>query len=531
MLPPSLGARERAMPKPNELGYATIEAGNCAVVVSDSATIAQEIHKRTGTLASQYPDVRVFLEFYDASKAPQCRYARRMAHEEEKMKRLMDQGPSQNELQPLPWGQGQSVPQADQSGNQPAAWGPGWSAQSAAPPWVPQGQGQSVPQADQSGNQPAAWGPGWSAQSAAPPWVPQGQGQSVPLEGQSGNQPASWGPTNFPPAWCAPSELPAWGLQGPEAEAQAQAQVTTWGATSGPPAWGAQDQGHSVQLESQSGNQPVSSWRSRSPLRHTTSHDTAAKRRRSKSPTSDAARISNLETGSDLTKRLDHGGEMEKNHSTRVKKQTRGDKKGRNLHRSDITQRTVAPYLGKYALSEDEQIRIQLHGTEVFKRDDRYREQNTCANCGHHGHWLGDCAFPDDDGSIGGCPLCNSKMHCWDQCSRAQSLSTRIKAELIVLRRANKPPIRSRLPFIKVLQDALDKSFEYLFAEAPGMPWTMEFTRNEMYKKFEDQAWINKEPYLAKEFPRDEESSEGTLAEIAHRESLTEEEHQLFLNI
>ncbi|KAK1714095.1 uncharacterized protein BDZ83DRAFT_550747, partial [Colletotrichum acutatum] len=78
----------------------------------------------------------------------------------------------------------------------------------------------------------------------------------------------------------------------------------------------------------------------------------------------------------------------------------------------------------------------------------------------------------DDDGSIGGCPLCNSKMHCWDQCSRAQSLSTRIKAELIVLRRANKPPIRSRLPFIKVLQDALDKSFEYLFAEAPGMPWT-----------------------------------------------------------
>ncbi|KXH35795.1 hypothetical protein CSIM01_00509 [Colletotrichum simmondsii] len=449
MLPRSRGAKERSMLDPNELGYVTIEKSG--YLVSKSATIGAEIQERIGPLASQYTDVRVFWEFFDASKVPQCRYARKIAQEEEE-NRLMGQSSSQRELQPLPWGQGQSVPQADQSGNQPAAWGP---------------QDQAQIQEGQSRNQPAPFGHagfarGWGAQSGAPPRVPQGQGQSVPLED----------PTS---------------------------------------------------------NQLTSSWRSRSPLRYTTSHDTAAKRRRSKSPPSDVARIHNLAKGSALTKRLDQGDEKEKDYSTRVKRRTRGDKKGRNLHQSDITQRTMAPYLGKYALSEDENIRIQLYGTEVLKRDDRYREQNTCANCGHHGHWLGDCAFPDDDGSIGGCPLCNSKMHCWDQCSRAQSLSTRIKAELIVLRRANKPPIRSRLPFTKILQDALDKSSEYLFAEAPGMPWTMEFTRNEMYKKFEDQAWINKEPYLAKEFPRDEKSSEGTLAEIAQRESLTEEEHQSFL--
>ncbi|KXH29384.1 hypothetical protein CSAL01_13707 [Colletotrichum salicis] len=119
-------------------------------------------------------------------------------------------------------------------------------------------------------------------------------------------------------------------------------------------------------------------------------------------------------------------------------------------------------------------------------------------------------------------------MHHWDQFERAKSLSTRHEVILMVVRRANKPLIRSRLPFTSLLQDVLDNEDEDLFKDAPGMPWTMEFTRTQINKEFKDHAWITEEPYNVEELPYDAESSDGTLWEIAQRENLAGEVHQPF---
>ncbi|KAF0319485.1 hypothetical protein GQ607_013304 [Colletotrichum asianum] len=93
---------------------------------------------------------------------------------------------------------------------------------------------------------------------------------------------------------------------------------------------------------------------------------------------------------------------------------------------------------------------------EWTKRDGENRDL-TCGNCGLRGHILLDCLWPDQDGWIQGCPLCNSKEHHLEGCDRMQRLTERDMFGILVLRRANKPPLKTTEAWIEWVVLALER--------------------------------------------------------------------------
>ncbi|KAI8198654.1 hypothetical protein K4K52_009453 [Colletotrichum sp. SAR 10_76] len=93
---------------------------------------------------------------------------------------------------------------------------------------------------------------------------------------------------------------------------------------------------------------------------------------------------------------------------------------------------------------------------EWTKRDGENRDL-TCGNCGLRGHILLDCLWPDQDGWIQGCPLCNSKEHHLEGCDRMQRLTERDMFDILVLRRANKPPLKTTEAWIEWVMLALER--------------------------------------------------------------------------
>ncbi|KAI8280829.1 hypothetical protein K4K60_004644 [Colletotrichum sp. SAR11_57] len=90
-------------------------------------------------------------------------------------------------------------------------------------------------------------------------------------------------------------------------------------------------------------------------------------------------------------------------------------------------------------------LRGSIKGVEAWDPE-RLAQHAICGNCGHTGHLLVDCAFPDDSGFISGCPVCNTKLHNANDCLRVQPLSPRDLVSFIIVRRGNKPPLRCRDP-------------------------------------------------------------------------------------
>lgn len=93
---------------------------------------------------------------------------------------------------------------------------------------------------------------------------------------------------------------------------------------------------------------------------------------------------------------------------------------------------------------------------EWTKRDGENRDL-TCGNCGLRGHILLDCLWPDQDGWIQGCPLCNSKEHHLEGCDRTQRLTERDMFDILLLRRANKPPLKTTEAWIDWVVLALER--------------------------------------------------------------------------
>ncbi|GJN79858.1 hypothetical protein PLIIFM63780_003380 [Purpureocillium lilacinum] len=66
-----------------------------------------------------------------------------------------------------------------------------------------------------------------------------------------------------------------------------------------------------------------------------------------------------------------------------------------------------------------------------------------CGNCGKFDHELAICVRPGKDGTIFGCPVCNSGSHSVDTCWRWANSSTKTKFTLLVENRARMVPIHT----------------------------------------------------------------------------------------
>uniref|UniRef100_L2FVT4 CCHC-type domain-containing protein n=1 Tax=Colletotrichum fructicola (strain Nara gc5) TaxID=1213859 RepID=L2FVT4_COLFN len=115
-------------------------------------------------------------------------------------------------------------------------------------------------------------------------------------------------------------------------------------------------------------------------------------------------------------------------------------------------------------------LRGSIKGVEAWDPE-RLAQHAICGNCGHTGHLLVDCAFPDDSGFISGCPVCNTKLHNANDCLRVQPLSPRDLVSFIIVRRGNKPPLRCRDPW-------------------GPLPWTIAFTRDMIKGTERDKVWL-----------------------------------------
>ncbi|KAK2038934.1 hypothetical protein LZ31DRAFT_579223 [Colletotrichum somersetense] len=107
--------------------------------------------------------------------------------------------------------------------------------------------------------------------------------------------------------------------------------------------------------------------------------------------------------------------------------------------------RNKPPFKGKVEIRKEEAALNEVTTIQSLEGN-RFHEDNVCNQCGHFGHWLGDCVFPDDSGYIKGCPVHNTKDHTWDDCPDARKMSQERKIMYLILRRRNKPAIQSNRP-------------------------------------------------------------------------------------
>ncbi|WQF76249.1 Putative Zinc finger, CCHC-type superfamily [Colletotrichum destructivum] len=75
----------------------------------------------------------------------------------------------------------------------------------------------------------------------------------------------------------------------------------------------------------------------------------------------------------------------------------------------------------------------------------RYGDENSfCGSCGAMGHVLVDCVKYGHYGWMGGCPYCNSNKHNFDDCEYMDFKNKALLVYILVVRRANKCPIRTK---------------------------------------------------------------------------------------
>ncbi|OHW94327.1 hypothetical protein CSPAE12_07077 [Colletotrichum incanum] len=164
-----------------------------------------------------------------------------------------------------------------------------------------------------------------------------------------------------------------------------------------------------------------------------------------------------------------------------------GKPNGSSLHDVDY-RRIRPPFEGKVKMSKEEATLNEV--TTIQSLDgDRFHEDNVCNQCGHFGHWLGDCIYPDDGGFIMGCPVHNAKGHTWDDCPEAKKMSLKRKIMYLILRRRNKPAIRSTQPWIALVKLALQQGLEE-YCWGPSV-WTREFVMKMIRGPQAGHPWLN----------------------------------------
>ncbi|KAF9876286.1 hypothetical protein CkaCkLH20_06229 [Colletotrichum karsti] len=175
-------------------------------------------------------------------------------------------------------------------------------------------------------------------------------------------------------------------------------------------------------------------------------------------------------------------------------------KHGRRSDRWRWESRDKPPYNQKVYMTPQRRKSFETKGDEAFHS--RFHPRNVCGQCGHRGHLLCDCAMPDDDGWIMGCPYCNTKLHFWDSCSRKSRLTKAQRHELEYKRRWRKPPLRSNIPLVQRLVEygeqmlpvngcrpiVWSKAFTRKLLDLPQANWPW---RQHIYK---DGDWVHLPP-------------------------------------
>ncbi|KAF4777547.1 hypothetical protein HER10_EVM0003455 [Colletotrichum scovillei] len=200
-----------------------------------------------------------------------------------------------------------------------------------------------------------------------------------------------------------------------------------------------------------------------------------------------------------------------------------GQKRNKVYHDTDI-RRHRPPFHGKVKMTSEEWTQNQIT-TSQFLYGDRFDPDNICSNCGHAGHWLGDCVFPDDNGTIMGCPIHNTKLHVLDDCPDLPHMSLQQRVTFTVVRRRNKPAIRSRKPWIELVKEAMSQGLEEL-VWAPSV-WTQEFVLRMIHDRKVIQPWLNFDygRDLVSKLPVDPET-QGDLRSLLRKSLLWEQVHR-----
>ncbi|KAF3810160.1 hypothetical protein GCG54_00002612 [Colletotrichum gloeosporioides] len=137
--------------------------------------------------------------------------------------------------------------------------------------------------------------------------------------------------------------------------------------------------------------------------------------------------------------------------------------------------RDKPPFCEKVKLNKEDAEKLVTHGRQSIDRHVELR----CGNCGHRGHRLIDCIWPDLSGQISGCPLCNTKLHHLDECARVSRLSKAQLYHLLVHRRGNRPAIASRTPWVDLVMGAATSSIEIKDPRGGPFPWTKDFAKSQ----------------------------------------------------
>ncbi|KAI8255983.1 hypothetical protein K4K58_005169 [Colletotrichum sp. SAR11_239] len=133
------------------------------------------------------------------------------------------------------------------------------------------------------------------------------------------------------------------------------------------------------------------------------------------------------------------------------------------------------PFHEKVKLNTEDAEKLVTHGGQSIDPHVELR----CGNCGHRGHRLIDCIWPDLSGQISGCPLCNTKLHYLDECARVSQLSKAQLYNLLIHRRGNRPAIASRTPWVDLVMEAATASIGVKDPRGGPFPWTKDFAKSQ----------------------------------------------------
>ncbi|KAF5511617.1 hypothetical protein CGCS363_v002349 [Colletotrichum siamense] len=133
------------------------------------------------------------------------------------------------------------------------------------------------------------------------------------------------------------------------------------------------------------------------------------------------------------------------------------------------------PFHEKVKLNTEDAEKLVTHGGQSIDPHVELR----CGNCGHRGHRLIDCIWPDLSGQISGCPLCNTKLHYLDECARVSQLSKAQLYNLLIHRRGNRPAIASRTPWVDLVMEAATASIGIKDPRGGPFPWTKDFAKSQ----------------------------------------------------
>ncbi|KAF4899591.1 hypothetical protein CGCF415_v003259 [Colletotrichum fructicola] len=144
------------------------------------------------------------------------------------------------------------------------------------------------------------------------------------------------------------------------------------------------------------------------------------------------------------------------------------------------------PFHEKVKLNTEDAEKLVTHGGQSIDPHVELR----CGNCGHRGHRLIDCIWPDLSGQISGCPLCNTKLHHLDECARVSQLSKAQLYNLLIHRRGNRPAIASRTPWVDLVMEAATASIGIKDPQGGPFPWTKDFAKSQGHTwcKYENRS-------------------------------------------